>query len=220
MAAEPRAVTVLVVDDNPAVRAGLVSLLEGADGIVVAGVAADGEQAVRQVELVRPDVTLLDVRMPVMDGLVAAPRIADRTRVIMLTSDGDVPTVQRALSAGVAGYLVHGAFRPEELAAMVLEVAAGGAHLSPRAAAVALAEVAGPSARQRVLRRRHGISSREEEILDLMAAGASNTDIAVRLFLSPKTVKNHINRIFAKINARDRGQAIAMWLGTVLPPGR
>ena len=206
--------TVLVVDDNPAVRAGLVTLLEEADGITVTGTAADGAEAVRLVEQRGPDVTLLDVRMPVMDGVAAAAVVGGRTRVVMLTSASDVPTVQRALGTGIAGYLVHGAFRPEDLAQMVRDVAAGGAHLSPYAAAVALAEAAGPGAHQRALCERRGISAREEDVLDLMAAGASNADIAARLFLSPKTVKNHVNRIFTKIDARDRGQAIATWLGT------
>lgn len=215
---EPQRVTVLVVDDNPAVRRGLVSLLEGCEGIVVVASAGDGAQAVQRVAQDRPDVTLLDVRMPVMDGVSAARVIAHRTRVVMLTSAADVPTVQRALSAGIAGYLVHGAFRPDDLSAMVLDVAAGGAHLSPGAAAVALGKVAGAGAQQRELCQRRGISHREGEVLDLMAAGDSNGDIAGALFLSPKTVKNHVNRIFTKLDARDRGHAIATWLGTARGP--
>ncbi|MER7759129.1 response regulator transcription factor [Streptomyces sp. NPDC097619] len=238
---------VLIADDNPVVRAGLRALLEGRPGLAVAAEAADGREAVRLAGLHRPDVVLLDVRMPGTDGLTALPHLVRLAPVLMLTYSREDATVREALRLGAGGYLVHGEFAVPELIAAIRDVREGRAHLTPSAATALLHELRdGPSARtaappgrplvplpgippqtpsqeqpgmalspQRM--RNHmgfGLSSREVEVMDLIASGMSNQQIADACFISQKTVKNHINRIFAKLQTASRSEAIALWLGT------
>jgi DNA-binding NarL/FixJ family response regulator len=206
-------IRVLLADDNPVIRSGLVSLLETDDRLEVVGEAATGEEAVRLVREHDPDVVLLDVRMPVMDGVAAAGEISPGTPVLMLTYTEDADTVKRAIRAGASGYLVHGRFTAEELVSAVLAVAEGQGVLSPAVAPVLLQAVrTEPVATDQTVL--DDLTTREREVMTLVAAGVSNADIARRLFLAEKTVKNHLNRIYAKLGVTNRSEAMARWLGT------
>ncbi|GAA3374919.1 response regulator transcription factor [Streptomyces sannanensis] len=224
----PDELRVIVADDNPVVRAGLAALLGGRDDIQVVAEAADGRQAITAARRHRPDVVLLDVRMPGVDGLAALPDLVRVAPVMMLTYSREVEVVERALRLGADGYLVHGEFTAEQLVTAVRDVRAGRAHLSSSAQGALLAHVRSSreqpavgewraphrSSRNRVNRADFGLSSREVEVMDLIATGMSNQQIAATCFISEKTVKNHINRIFAKLHSASRSEAIAVWLGT------
>jgi DNA-binding NarL/FixJ family response regulator len=206
-------IKVLVADDNAVIRSGLTSLLEGSGTIDVVGEASTGKEAVALARQHRPDVVLLDVRMPVMNGLEAAEPLSGLARVLMLTYSEEPETVTAAIKAGAHGYLVHGRFTPADLIQAVEDVAAGRHVLSPAITPIVfdalrstptLSSVVPPS----------GMTDREIEIMNLLAQGRSNTDIADMLVISLKTVKNHINRIYAKLHASNRAEAIATWLGT------
>ncbi|MER6087269.1 response regulator transcription factor [Streptomyces bluensis] len=240
---------VLVADDNPVVRAGLAALLGAHPRIEVVADATNGEEAVRRAADCRPDVILLDVRMPGTDGLTALPELAALAPVMMLTYSREPEVVAEALRRGATGYLVHGEFTAAELIASVRDLRDGLPTLSPSVRVLASAVVSSPlgvsyepsheshestsqlqlvvaqssKARSAVaarLRRRvpdrpaFGLSSREVEVMDLIASGMNNRQIAAACFISEKTVKNHINRIFAKLHSSSRSEAIAHWLGT------
>lgn len=220
--AEP-AIRVMVVDDNPVVRSGLVSLLEVSDHIEVIAEAGDGRRAVELSEHLNPDLVLLDVRMPLVDGVEAAKQLSDRTRVLMLTYTEDGDVVRAAIRNGAVGYLVHGTFTAEELEAAVAGSVAGTTNpLSPVAVAAVLDGIKNPSATGSgddgpdlaLHRASLGLSAREAEVVDRMTEGLTNGEIAGELFLSEKTVKNHVNRIYAKLGVESRPAAIALWLGT------
>ncbi|MFE3737622.1 response regulator [Streptomyces sp. NPDC059134] len=304
MAAVP--LRVVVADDNPVVRAGLTALLSGRDDIQVVGEAADGRQAYEAARRTGPDVVLLDVRMPGVDGISALPHLVRISPVMMLTYSRESEIVHEALRLGAGGYLVHGEFTADQLVAAVRDIKQGRAHFTPTAAnalldhmrsgpaptpgvslpeglgtvyatgvlyggdaqpsagalhdANAHANISGvPSPRSartgqmegelepsglrfsqsvshmqsdvaqsvggsrsapaRGNRDEFGLSSREVEIMELIASGMSNQQIAATCFISEKTVKNHINRIFAKLHCASRSEAIAKWLGTT-PGGR
>jgi DNA-binding NarL/FixJ family response regulator len=213
-------VSVIVADDQSAVREGLVLLLGTLPGITVAGQAADGNAAVSLVEAVRPDVVLMDLNMPVCDGVAATRSIAGSypgTRVVVLTTYADDESIIGALQAGALGYLTKDATRAE-IGRAVLAAAAGQAVLDPlvqqrllsraaagsdpaagSAAGGAAGTAAGPD---------NDLTPREAEVLRLIAGGQSNREIARSLFVSEATVKTHVNRIFAKTGSRDRAQAI------------
>nr|WP_261993985.1 response regulator transcription factor [Streptomyces sp. t39] len=283
---------VVVADDNPVVRAGLTVLLGGREDIAVVAEAADGAEALRAARTHRPDVILLDVRMPGVDGISALPYLAQAAPVMMLTYSRENEIVHEALRLGAGGYLVHGEFTADQLVAAVRDVKEGRAHFTATAANALLArfrqdggpagaralpdglgaaygpppypvqppgpfggqappgsrdarpivstssnpgEVAshlqsnvgqssvrpgggtGPHAdtsQQARDRSEFGLSSREVEVMDLIASGMSNQQIAATCFISEKTVKNHINRIFAKLHSTSRSEAIAIWIGT------
>jgi DNA-binding NarL/FixJ family response regulator len=203
---------VLIVDDNAVLRRGVVSLLEAADGIEVVGEAGTGKEAIAMAKEVAPDVVLLDVRMPVMDGIAAAGPLSKVAKVMMLTYAEDEERVSKAIRAGASGYMVHGRFSPEELERAVLDLAKGRNVISPSVVSVVFdalrdgpgtAEHEGPAA----------LTEREAEIMNLLAQGRSNGAIASELFISEKTVKNHINRIYAKLGVTSRAEAIAAHLG-------
>ncbi|MFI1173605.1 response regulator [Streptomyces melanogenes] len=241
-----RAVTrVLVADDNPVVRAGLTALLDGRGGTEVVAEAADGREAYEAALLHRPDVVLLDVRMPGVDGLTALPRLVRVAPVMMLTYSAEPETVREALRLGARGYLVHGEFTVEQLVGAVRQVGSGGAGplgcsatppgVMPRSISLNPNEEASrmqPDVGQSSPGRRRGtpllgkglgvhrLSRREVEVMELIAAGMSNQQIAAACFISEKTVKNHINRIFAKLHSNSRTQAVATWLGTRGVAGR
>ncbi|MBT0772636.1 response regulator transcription factor [Kineosporia sp. J2-2] len=204
-----RPVSVLVVDDNAGVRSGLCDLLGTCPDLHVVGEAWDGERAVELTRSLQPDVVLLDVRMPRRDGVSAAAEISRTSRVLMMTFTEDHEVIRNAVAAGASGYLVHGAFEPEDLVNSVLAVARGSGVFSVGALA-ALRQVPEP-APQPLPRPDFGLSERQAEILELIAEGLSNGEIAERCFLSEKTVKNHINRIFATLGVRTRSEAIARW---------
>ncbi|MGY1638937.1 response regulator [Geodermatophilus sp. SYSU D00742] len=196
-------IRVLVVDDQRLVREGLTALLELVDDLELVGVAEDGAQAVDQVADRQPDVVLMDLRMPVMDGVEATRRIRrdhPGVEVVVLTTHADDESVLAALRAGARGYLTKDAGMAE-IARAVAAADAGQALLDPHVQARVLQ---GLSAGDRPA----PLTDRETEVLALIADGLSNAEIATRLVVSEATVKTHINRIFAKISARDRAQAV------------
>ncbi|QIY64379.1 response regulator [Streptomyces sp. RPA4-2] len=224
---------VLVADDNPVVRAGLVALLGGHPDIEVVAQAANGEDAVTAATAHPPDVVLLDVRMPGTDGLTALPELARLAPVMMLTYSREPEVAAEALRRGAVGYLVHGEFTVAELIIAVKELGhrgpvfpeSLGVSYEPNEISSHLQSIVGQSSSLRsghgAMRRRRvpnrfdfGLSSREVEVMDLIAAGMNNGQIAAACFISEKTVKNHINRIFAKLHSSSRSEAIAHWLGT------
>ncbi|MFE5092832.1 response regulator [Streptomyces sp. NPDC056638] len=292
----PGALRVVVADDNPVVRAGLGVLLSGRDDIDVVAEAADGRQAYDMAVQHRPDVVLLDVRMPGVDGISALPHLVQVAPVMMLTYSRESEIVHEALRLGASGYLVHGEFSADQLVQAVRDTRDGRAHFTATAANALLAhmrqgpgpqgrplpeglgtalttgvpyqgpdrddhaptpvrqhgapahahksEPARPAARpvrpaqglsqmQPVVaqssitggpgtalnRKQYGLSSREEEVMELIASGMSNQQIAATCFISEKTVKNHINRIFTKLHSASRSEAIARWLGTAPTAG-
>ncbi|MEE4491065.1 response regulator transcription factor [Streptomyces sp. BE230] len=289
-----RALRVVVADDNPVVRAGLTVLLHGRDDIDVVAEAGDGRQAYEMAVRHRPDVVLLDVRMPGVDGISALPHLVRLAPVLMMTYSRESEIVHEALRLGAGGYLVHGEFTADELVAAVRDTKEGRAHFTYSASSALLESVrgggGGPGQGGRPLPEglgtafdgpgyrpvapqgqvsapahdtrgpwgpgggmghqvgdvsrelnAHGfsqkaslpqssvghsssglpvaapqgvqaeLSEREVEVMDLIASGMTNQQIASTCFISQKTVKNHINRIFAKLNAGSRGEAIAVW---------
>ncbi|KOU75007.1 response regulator transcription factor [Streptomyces virginiae] len=223
----PVRIRVLIADGNPVVRAGLAALLAAVPDIEVAAAASDGGEALHLTRMHAPDVILLDVRMPGVDGISALPHLVQLAPVLMLTYSQEAGVVRESLLLGAGGYLIHGEFTPEHLIAAVRDVRVGRAHFSPTAASAVLAElrassqpqgnVAQSSEHHRLNRLEFGLSSREGEVMDLIASGMSNQQIAATCFISEKTVKNHINRIFAKLRSATRSEAIARWLGTARP---
>lgn len=207
---------VVVVDDQTVVREGIVTLLGLLPGIEVVGAAADGEEAVRLVAERRPEVVLMDLRMPRCGGVEATRRIRAEhpaTQVVVLTTYADDDSLFPALRAGARGYLTKDA-GGEEIARAIADVTAGRAGLSPVVQSRVLDVLAGPA--QAVARPRwreggelpDGLTAREAEVLALVAEGLSNTEITGRLHVSMATVKTHINNLFAKTGVRDRAQAV------------
>ncbi|GAA2763292.1 hypothetical protein GCM10010103_23330 [Streptomyces paradoxus] len=277
---------VVVADDNPVVRAGLTALLSGRPDIEVVAEAADGRQAYEAAHQHRPDVVLLDVRMPGVDGISALPYLVQIAPVVMLTYSRESEIVQEALRRGAGGYLVHGEFTADQLVDAVRDIKEGRAHFTPTAAGALLAQLRQDRASTPPLpeglgrtssataygiptsvqsytqsqpavpsapfspstaspaptspenlsqvqphvgqsssgwtsgrpaapdRSRFQLSTREAEIMDLIASGMNNQQIAATCFISEKTVKNHINRIFAKLHSTSRSEAAAKWIGT------
>jgi DNA-binding NarL/FixJ family response regulator len=281
-----------VADDNPVVRAGLTALLSGREDITVVAEATDGREAYEAAQQHRPDVVLLDVRMPGVDGISALPYLVRIAPVVMLTYSRESEIVQEALRRGAGGYLVHGEFTAGQLVDAVRDIKQGRAHFTPTAAGallaqlrqgqgqspsqgpggpalpdglgqvsanaygnsasawphnstqlaaqpadMSLAHVPNPPTSPENLsqvqpgvgqsssewrsgrpaapdRSRFQLSTREAEIMDLIASGMNNQQIAATCFISEKTVKNHINRIFAKLHSTSRSEAAAKWLGT------
>ncbi|MBE1878824.1 response regulator transcription factor [Myceligenerans pegani] len=206
---------ILAVDDNPIIRMGLRTLLEGAEGVTSVIDTGDPEEAVAHVLAGWVDVVLLDVRMPAVSGLELLPRLAGGATVVMLTHTDDPATVAEAMAAGAAGYLVHGALEPN---AMVdaMRLCQGGSRVvsgvtSGLSRLVRDAVETGPDPAVRDL-----LSPREAEVMDLVAEGLSNREAAERLFVTEKTVRNHITSLFAKLGVTTRSQAIVRWLR----PGR
>ncbi|SCG79770.1 two component transcriptional regulator, LuxR family [Micromonospora echinaurantiaca] len=201
-------IRVLVADDEQLVRSGLRLILEAAPEITVVGEAADGAEALAETRRLRPDVVLLDVRMPGTDGLTAAPRIvADGAKVIMLTTFDRDEYVHRALRAGAVGFLLKDT-PPRDLAAAVRTVAAGNAMLSPTVTRRLIESFAerGPDRREAARRRLGELTVRELEIVREVARGHANAGIARRLGMSEATVKAHVSRALAKLGAENRVQ--------------
>jgi DNA-binding NarL/FixJ family response regulator len=202
-------ITVLIADDQPLQRYGFRMLLDNTAETTVVGEAANGVDAVREVQRLRPDVVLMDVRMPGMDGIEATRRITaagDRTRVLIVTTFALDEYVYDGLRAGASGFLLKDA-RPDELVAGIRAVASGDAVVAPRLTrklmeAYADSFVPDPSPRLGAL------SDREREVLVAIGQGWTNTEIAERLVLTESTVKKHVGRVLAKLGARDRIQAV------------
>ncbi|WP_277453696.1 response regulator transcription factor [Janibacter sp. DB-40] len=211
---------VLVVDDSPVVRMGLKALLSTENDLELVGEAGDGNEALDRAAEVDPDVVLLDVRMPTRDGVSVINELAEEATVIMMTFTDESHVIQEALSRGASGYLVHGTFDAQSLAAMIRQCAAGaGAFSGPALAALrggastGPAVAPGPASREtRDSPRSTSLSARQSEVMELVANGRSNQQIATELFLAEKTVKNHINAIFAELGVETRAEAIVLWL--------
>ncbi|MDQ6774124.1 MAG: response regulator transcription factor [Candidatus Dormibacteraeota bacterium] len=218
-------IRVLLADDQTLLRAGFRVLLESDPGIEVAGEAANGEEAVRLAAEVRPDVVLMDIRMPVLDGLEATRRIAAdaalaTTRVLILTTFEVDEYVFEALRAGASGFVVKD-IEPDELLRAIRVIAAGESLLSPSITRRLIAEfAAGPERRAGNPAALASLTEREREVLALVAAGYSNDEIGARLFVSPATAKTHVSRAMSKLEARDRAQlVVAAYESGLVTPG-
>jgi DNA-binding NarL/FixJ family response regulator len=216
-------IRVLLADDQALVRAGFRALLERADDIEVVGEAADGEQAVARTAELRPDLVLMDVRMPGVDGIEATRRIAADpglagVRVLVLTTFEHDEYVFAALRAGASGFLVKD-IEADDLRAAVRVVAAGESLLSPRVTGRLIAElVARPATRGPDTGRLSALTDREREVVALVAKGMSNAEIGRALFMSPATAKTHASRAMVKVGARDRAQLVVFAYETGLVP--
>lgn len=203
--------TVLIADDQQLQRMGFRMLLDGTPGMIVVGEASAGAEAVRMVEQTRPDVVLMDVRMPGMDGIEATRRITaagSRTRVLILTTFDLDEYVYAGLRAGASGFLLKDA-RPEELIAGIRAVASGDSVVAPSLTRKLMdAYLQRPEAAAHADPRLRNLSEREREVLEAIGQGATNTEIAERFTLTESTVKKHVGRVLAKIGARDRIQAV------------
>jgi DNA-binding NarL/FixJ family response regulator len=215
---------VLIADDQALVRVGLRKILESEPELVVVGEAADGEDAVAAVSRLRPDLVLMDIRMPVLDGIEATRRITrahPTTRVLMLTTFGLDSYVYEALRAGASGFMLKDA-PPEEIAAAVRIVAGGDALLAPAVTRAVIEEFTRhpqpPS--QTAPLGLDELTPREREVLDLLARGRSNTEICAQLVISEATTKTHVARILQKLGLRDRVQAVIYaYENGVITPG-
>lgn len=217
---------VLIADDQALVRAGFRMILDAAEGIEVVGEASNGEDAIAAVRRLQPDVALMDVRMPTMDGLEATRRIlagnANAPRVVMLTTFDIDEYVYSALRAGASGFLLKDV-SPEQLVAAVRLIAAGDALLAPSIVRRLVERFATPAPTPASTRDANlsDLTTREREVLVLIARGLSNAELAEHLTLSEATVKTHVARILSKLGLRDRVQAVVLAYesGLVSPGG-
>ena len=205
---------VVVADDQALVRAGFAALLDAQEGIEVVGQANDGAQAVALAHELVPDVVLMDIRMPVVDGLEATRRIVaepalERVRVVVLTTFELDEYVFEALRSGATGFLVKHT-EPAELVRAVRVAAAGEAMLSPGVTRRLVAEYAHRARRAPDSDKLDQLTGREREVMALVAEGLTNDEIARRLFLSPATARTHVSRILTKLGARDRSQLVVL----------
>ncbi len=200
-------IRVLLVDDHAVVRSGLGAVLSALDDMELAGEAANGQEAVRACERLKPDVVLMDLLMPVMDGVTAIRTIHERwpdVRVVALTSFGDRDLVEGALKAGATSYLIK-TVSAQELATAIRDAVTGKATLSSEAAQVLVQGLKEPQTG-------YDLTPREQEILSLIVAGLSNDDIAARLVVSRSTVKFHVSNVLSKLGVTTRTEAVALAL--------
>lgn len=209
-------IRLLLVDDHPVVRDGLRGMFTAAPGFEVVGEAGDGAEALPLIAALLPDVVLMDLRMPRMDGVTTIRTMAERgltSRVLVLTTYDTDADVLPAVRAGATGYLLKDAAR-EELFHAVREAARGASVIAPTVAAKLLGQVREPA--------REALSPREVEVLELVASGATNREAAARLFISEATVKTHLIHIYTKLDVKDRASAVAagynLGLLTPTPP--
>jgi len=217
-------IRILLVDDQALVRAGFRMILDAEPGMEVIGEAGDGREAIDQVRALRPDIVLMDIRMPELDGLEATRRILESgdeaPRILMLTTFDLDEYVYEALRAGASGFLLKDT-PPEQLVSAIEVISQGEALLSPAVTRRVISEFVkgtGPKP-QAQFPRLQELTAREREVLTLIARGLSNAEIAKTLFVSETTVKTHVARILMKLNLRDRVQAVVLAYesGTVLP---
>ncbi|MER5645606.1 response regulator transcription factor [Streptosporangium sp. NPDC002524] len=207
-------IKVLLADDQALVRAGFRAILDGEDDISVVGEASDGEHAVRLARELGPDIVLMDVQMPGLNGLDATRLIAEdpalaHVKVIVLTTYDVDDYIYTALRAGAGGFLLKDT-EPAEMIHGIRVVSRGEALLAPSVTRKLIAEFAARSRRPAVSPRLNALTGREREVMTLIAEGLSNEEIADRLFLSPATVKTHASRIMTKLGARDRTQLVVI----------
>jgi DNA-binding NarL/FixJ family response regulator len=218
-------ITVLLADDHALIRKGFRLILEGEPDITVAGEASDGAVAVTMAAALRPDVVLMDVRMPGRDGIAATRDIAEAglpSKVLILTTFDLDDYVYAGLRAGASGFLLKDT-QPDDLVAAIRTIASGEAVLAPGATRRLIREFARqpqPQADGRADQIRTALTSREQDVLALVASGLSNSEIAARLHLSAGTVKVHVGRILAKLGLRDRVQAVVLaYESALITPG-
>ncbi len=204
-------ISVALVDDQELVRAGLARILSPADGFEVVAELADGRQAVDKLPALRPDVVVMDIRMPVLDGIAATAELregAEPLDVLVLTTFGEDEVLWDAIEAGAAGFVLKDC-SAEDLIAAVRAVAGGGAWFDPAVAPRLLGQyrrLVAPAFRQ--AGRLELLTDREDEVLRLMARGATNAEIAASLYVAEATIKSHVGSIFGKLGVRDRAAAI------------
>lgn len=213
---------VLLVDDQPLLRTGFRMILSAESDLTVVGEAGDGATAVELARKLRPDVVLMDIRMPVMDGIqatraLAGPGVEEPIKVLMLTTFGLDEYVVESLRAGASGFLLKDA-PPEDLVEAIRIVAAGDALLAPSVTRRLLDRVASrlPPANENTIPALAELTDREMEVLKLLARGLSNAEIAEKLVVSETTVKTHVSRVLAKLDLRDRVQAVILCYETGL----
>lgn len=207
-------ISVLIADDQPLIRQALRGLLEHEEGITVCGEVGDGESAVSSARALRPDVVIMDIRMPLLDGIGACRIITSDadlagTRVLVLTTFEDDENVLRSIRAGASGFVGKGA-EPDALVEAVRVVHAGEALLSPRATRALIDRFVQPDGDHDVHPELAGLTDREREVLMLVARGSSNSEIALQLSISAATVKTHVNRMMTKLAVHDRAQLVVL----------
>jgi DNA-binding NarL/FixJ family response regulator len=216
-------IQIVIVDDQDLVRIGLRVLVETEDDLMLAGEAANGRDAIGMIRATRPDVVLMDIRMPVMDGIeatraIAADRRLGGTRVIVLTTFEFDEYVFDALRAGASGFLLKDT-SPADLLTAIRVVAAGEALLSPSVTRRVIREFATGTHRSAPHPQIRRLTDREREMMTLVAEGLTNHEIAERLVLSPATVRTHVSRAMTKLGARDRAQLVVFAYQSGLAPG-
>ncbi|MBQ0863631.1 MULTISPECIES: response regulator [Streptomyces] len=217
-------ITILLADDQRLVRAGFRSILDDEDDLHVVGEVSDGDEAVAACRELRPDVVLMDIRMPGTDGIEATRRITaeprlTEVRVVVLTTFDLDDHIYGALRAGATGFLVKDT-EPEELLQAVRVAARGDALISPSVTRRLIAEFAGRVKAPEPGPRLNALTDREREVMELVAAGLTNDEIAGRLVLSPATAKTHVSRIMSKLDVRDRSQLVVLAYETgMVSPG-
>jgi len=202
-------IQILLVDDQRIIRQGLRTMLEANDDMQVVGEAENGERAIAQIPALKPDIVLMDIRMPVMDGVAATQAIGQQfpeTKILVLTTFDDQEYVSQAMRFGAKGYLLKDT-EPDELALAIRAVSKGHTQLGPGLFEKALSPVAAPPATAESPPELAKLTARELEVLRLIATGANNREIADALFLSENTVKNYVTNILSCLNLRDRTQA-------------
>ncbi|MEG1444827.1 response regulator transcription factor [Glutamicibacter sp.] len=208
-------IRVVICDDHELVRTGFSTIINAQPDLVVVGEAADGEEAVRVTRRERPDVVVMDIRMPLLDGIeatrrIAGPQASDAARVMVVTTFSLDGLVYDALRAGASGFLLKDA-RPAELAAAIRSIAAGDSLIAPaltRSLIGRFGDRLRPSAKDAAIF--EALTAREREVLQLIAEGLSNAEIAAQLVISPETVKTYVSRILSKLQVRDRVQAVVL----------
>ncbi|MBS1678006.1 MAG: response regulator transcription factor [Actinobacteria bacterium] len=214
---------VVVADDQALLRAGLRALIEAEDDLRVVGEAGDGAAAVDVVLATHPDVVLMDIRMPQLDGITATRRLlaaGSRARVLMLTTFDADEYVVDAFRSGAAGFLLKDG-PPDQLAAAVRTIAAGDALLAPALTSRLIEEYVGTAPQQQLHGRLHELTERELEVLEQLASGKSNAEIGEALFLSEATIKTHLTRVLSKLGLQSRVQAVVFaYESGLVRPGR